>query len=122
VEEGAAGVDGAVRGGGGAGRGWLRGGRGAGVGVGSTGRGTSRNAQEQGWRSEKAQATLDGFFSESRPQSQMAQRVGSAVPWGDRPDLPDDILPPPFPPATSGSGTAVASAKETQNPVTSNDK
>jgi hypothetical protein len=124
---GAGGVGGTVRGGGGVGRRGPRGGRGAGVGVGSAGRGTSRNTQEQGWRSEKAQGTLDGFFGESRPQSQMAQRGGSAVPWGDRPDLPDDTLPPPFPPATPGIGTpakapAKAPAKETQNPVTLNDK
>jgi len=124
--EDAAGASRAVRGGGGAGRRGLRGGRGAGVSVGSTGRGTSRNTQEQGWRSEKAQGTLDGFFGELRPQSQMTQRVDSAVPWGDRPDLPDDALPPPFPPAPPGIGTGVAQtktpAKEMQNPGTSNDK
>jgi hypothetical protein len=128
VGEGAAGVGGAVRGGGGVGRRGMRGGRGTGVGVGvgSTGRGTGANTQELGWRSEKAQGTLDGFFSGSWPQSQMSQRGGSAVPWGDRPDLPDDALPTPFPPTTPGIGTRVAPTKapvkETQNPITSNDK
>lgn len=121
---GAGGAGGAVWGGGRAGRSGLREGRGAGVGIGSTGRGTGTNTQELGWRFEKAQGTLDGFLSGSWPQSQMAQRVDSTVPWGDRPDLPDDVLPTPFPPTTPGGGVAPAKApvKEMQTPITSNDK
>ena len=79
-------------------------GRGAGFGVGGVGSGVNRNAQDSGRRGTKTQGTLDGFLSESRPPSQMSQRVGSTVPWGDRPEGLDDL--PPLPPTSSTQSNA----------------
>jgi hypothetical protein len=88
-------------------------GRGAGFGAGGVGRGANRNARDTGWRGTKTQGTLDGFISESRPPSQMNQRVGSAVPWGDRPDGPDDLPPLPLPATSSSQNNATPSGPAT---------
>ena len=88
-------------------------GRGAGFRIGGVGRGANRNAQDTGWRGAKTQGTLDGFISESRPSSQMDQRAGSAIPWGDRPDGPDG--PPPLLPASSTQNNTVDPVTTTAN-------
>jgi hypothetical protein len=94
-------------------------GRGAGFRIGGVGRGANRNAQDTGWRGTKTQGTLDGFISESRPPSQMSQRVGSAIPWGDRPDGPDGL--PPLPPTSSAQSntTPLQPATMTANATSS---